>query len=408
MNEVKNYFMYLVCVSLLFLFLFSCVKIFEKKSNLIDGKIYAMVNNYDVEKLIDKDRNLNIEYPIFNYKEIDTKVETFVSKYKGLNDIDIKYSLNVNNNILIILFVINNDSIISYKNINYDMKENEFVNNNKIIDFNTLGSTILESVKSKYRKDIYERIVKDNFASASFNINDDGMWIYFDNKLFDNIKYKVYVYFPSENSKSVSDTQYDKVIAFTFDDGPSQYTTDLVDTLIQHNSKATFFELGNRMKYNQDIVREVYNKGMEIGSHTYAHKNLNKLDANSIDEEINSTNIIYNEITGDNIKYVRPPYGNANSLVRSRIVVPIINWNVDTNDWLTRDSEATYNHILNNVSDGDIVLMHDIYPETIEAVKMVLPVLKEMGYKVTTISELANEKGRVLENGVIYRSIKSG
>ena len=196
-----------------------------------------------------------------------------------------------------------------------------------------------------------------------------------------------------------------KVIYLTFDDGPSGYSTQVADALIANDSKATFFELGNRMKYNQEIVKELYDKGMEVASHTYAHKNLNKLSVEEIDEEINSTNIIFNEITGDNIKYVRPPYGNANELVRSRMSTPIINWNVDTEDWLSRDSEKIYNHILENAEDGDIILMHDIYPETLEAVKKVLPVLRERGFKITTISGLAEEKGRTLEVGHIYRSI---
>lgn len=200
--------------------------------------------------------------------------------------------------------------------------------------------------------------------------------------------------------------KYDKVIAFTFDDGPSEYTIEIVDALIENNAKATFFELGSKMKNNQKITKYANEKGMEIASHSYSHKNLNELNIRELLNEINSTNIIYKEITGSDIKLMRPPYGNNNEYLVKLINKPIIMWNIDTEDWLNKDSETIYNHIINNISDGSIVLMHDIYYETVLAVKKVLPVLKDMGYKVTTVSELAYIKDKTLENGKIYRYIK--
>ena len=98
---------------------------------------------------------------------------------------------------------------------------------------------------------------------------------------------------------------------------------------------------------------------------------------------------------------------DANDLVKTRINTPLIAWNIDTNDWLYRDSEYVYNHIIDNVQSGDIILMHDIYPETVEAVKKALPHLNALGYKVTTVSELARIQNRILENGVVYRSLKA-
>lgn len=200
--------------------------------------------------------------------------------------------------------------------------------------------------------------------------------------------------------------KYDKVVAFTFDDGPSEYTTKIVDLLVKNNSKATFFQLGNRMKYNQKITKYVYEKGMEVSSHSYSHKNLNNLNIRDLLSEINSTNIIFNEITGSNISLMRPPYGINNEYINKMINKPIIMWNIDTNDWLYRDSEKIYEHIIKNISDGSIILMHDIYPETVIAVENVLPVLNNMGYKVTTVSELAKIKDIKLENGKMYSFIK--
>lgn len=403
--DVKNYILYLICVSLLFFFLLFSVKMFERKNNIINSKVYALVNNYENVEKRDRKGNVNVNYPKFNYKVLDEKIIDFVNQYSAEN-VSIQYSISVNRDMISIFFVINDEGKEEYENINYSIKDSKFINKNDVFDFNILGNEVLEKVKVKYSNYIYERVVADNFKSAFLKVVDDGIFIYFDNSLFENILHKVYVFFPNIEEDAALTTNYDKVIAFTFDDGPSQYTASLVDALIANDSKATFFELGNRMKYNQDIVREIYNRGMEVASHTYAHKNLNKLSESEVDDEINSTNIIFNEITGGNISYLRPPYGNANDKVKSRVNMPIITWSVDTEDWLSRNSEAIYNHILDYVNDGDIVLMHDIYPETVEAVKMILPVLKERGYKVTTVSELAREKGKNLENGHIYRSMK--
>lgn len=404
MEQVKNYLMYFVCVLLIFVFLFLSIRIFEKKEHIIELKAYERLRGYENIN-IEKD-GVNISYPSFDYKILDKKINNFIELYVNKSNVNIKYSINLNKSLVTMFFVIREENNIKYENINYSIKDQKFVGNEYLIDYNIVGNEILDIVKRKYSSYIYEKVVEDNFKSAYIKINENGMYVYFDPLLFENIEHQVYIVFKSENSENVNELKYDKVIAFTFDDGPSSYTREIADALILNDAKATFFELGNRMKYNQDTVREIYNRGMEVASHTYAHKNLNKLSESEIDEEVNSTNILFNEITGSNIPYVRPPYGNANEKVKSRIGVPLINWSIDTNDWLYKDSDYVYNHILENAEDGDIILMHDIYPETLEAVKKVLPVLRERGFKVTTVSELASEKGRTLEAGKIYRSLK--
>ena len=199
--------------------------------------------------------------------------------------------------------------------------------------------------------------------------------------------------------------QNKKYIAFTFDDGPSKYTKELIKTLELNNTSATFFMLGNRMKYNEDIVKEVYNSNSEVASHTYSHKNLNKLSSKDILSEINSPVIAFNEITGGDIKYLRPPYGNYNDIVKSTNY-PIILWNIDPKDWLAKDSSKVYNSVLKHACDGCIVLMHDIYPTTIEAVKMLIPKLNSMGYEVVSVSNLAKYKNYEIKNSEIIRKIK--
>lgn len=204
-------------------------------------------------------------------------------------------------------------------------------------------------------------------------------------------------------SEEVSSVPYDKVIAFTFDDGPSVYTKEIAKVLLEYNFKATFFELGNRMKYNQDTVNFLVDNDMEIGNHTYSHKKLVSLTKKEIDEELNSTLIVFNEITGNNITLTRVPYGEINEKVQTNITTPIISWSVDTKDWLYQDENYIYNYILSNIKDGDIILMHDIYFSTLQAIKKTIPILAKNGYKITTVSELAKLKGCTLEARHLYK-----
>lgn len=392
MKYIKGYTGYIICMSLLLISIYLCIQIYNKYQ---DNQRLTMYN-FKYYKEIKEDE---IVYPKFNINIIDNKINELINNYKDKN---IDYELYLDENTLNIFFTISENNKNIYKNIDYDIKNNKL---NNVIDYNLYKDIILDKVKSKYETSIYEIINNDNFNNSSYKINEDGIYFYFNDDLFDKI-YKVYVYLPSNNESEVFNKTYDKIVAFTFDDGPSEYTMEIVNTLVLNNSKATFFELGNRMKYNQEIVKDVLNNGMEIGSHTYAHKNLNRLTMEEIDEEINSTNIIFNEITGENIKLLRPPYGNANELVKSRVNTPIITWNIDTNDWLYKDSEHVYNHIIENIESGDIILMHDVYSETVEAVKKVVPYLIEKGYKITTVSELAKYNNIELKEKEVYRSLK--
>lgn len=346
----------------------------------------------------------SIEYPYFNYKLLDNKIKEYITSLNS--KVTLEYKLNTNNDVLNIFFKVTEDDKVSYKNFNISIKSLEIINNNRIIDLNIIGNIILEKFQNKYSKKIYEVIESNNYKNMSLEINENRINIYYDNHIFKDVPYEVYVTLKGKNYKEVINVKYDKVVAFTFDDGPSKYTIDVVDALLENDAKGTFFELGNRMKYSQNIIKELTDKGMEVGSHTYSHKNLNNLSKKSVLSEINSTNIIYNEITGSNIKFIRPPYGNLNEEVKSDINMPIILWSLDTKDWLYKDDDRIYSYIINNIKDGDIVLMHDIHETTLEAVKRVLPILKKMGYKVTTVSELASLKGYTLENGKVYNSFK--
>lgn len=159
------------------------------------------------------------------------------------------------------------------------------------------------------------------------------------------------------------------------------------------------------MKNFENTVRNIYYSNSEIGSHSYSHKNLSLLNSVELEEDLSKTNKIFNEITGDNLKYVRTPYEYYNDYLFNTNYT-IITWNIDPKDWLVRDSKTIYNNVIKNACDGCIVVMHDIYPQTLEATKMLIPELNEMGYDIVSISKLIEIKEYNIAENDIISSIK--
>ena len=260
----------------------------------------------------------------------------------------------------------------------------------------------------KYSEYIYSHIKDLVIEDFNFSFKDGYINVYVNKNIFsNNILYDIYVSKVFDKEKYVfEEVKADKYVAFTFDDGPSEYTSDIVDAFVSNNSKATFFMLGNRMKALGSVVNYVKDNNMEIGSHTYSHKRLTDLTKEEALEEINSTVIVYNELTNENLTLLRPPYGSINNEVMNLSLFPLITWSIDPKDWLNKDPEYIKNHVLETIYDGAIILMHDIYPTSKEAIKMLIPELINNGYKLVTVSELAKIKGKTLVPGQIVREIK--
>ena len=198
-----------------------------------------------------------------------------------------------------------------------------------------------------------------------------------------------------------------KTIALTFDDGPNgKRTRKLLELLSQNKMHATFFMVGNRMAASPDLVKEVLQSENEIGSHSYNHKNLSRLQVEELKKDAENINHIYESITGQNLHLLRPPYGSVNNRMKENLNYAFVNWNLDTEDWRYRDSNHVYNAVLNKVGDGDIILMHDLYDSTVEAVEKLLPELYVRGFQVVSVTELATLKGKTLELHNTYHSFK--
>ena len=196
------------------------------------------------------------------------------------------------------------------------------------------------------------------------------------------------------------------IVALTFDDGPSVNTASIIETLTEYGAHATFFMVGENVTMYPERVKMVYDAGCEIGNHTVNHKDLKKLSKAEVKKEIedNQTNI--NEAIGTTISsLVRPPYGNVNDTVKEACAHPMINWSVDTLDWKTRNADSVFEEVKKSTKDGSIILMHDLYSSTADAVKMVVPWLIEQGYQVCSVSEMFAARGVALENGHVYNSV---
>lgn len=212
-----------------------------------------------------------------------------------------------------------------------------------------------------------------------------------------------------ENGWSTEKNRIDSgkpMVAITFDDGPGPYTDKILDCLEKYNAKATFFVVGNRLgNYSKQLKREA-ELGMEIGCHTWSHPQLTKLGSSTISNEIFNTNNKVKEITGVYPTILRPPYGSYNDTVKSVAKCPIIMWSVDTLDWKTKNANSTYNAVMNNVKDGDIILMHDIHSATADAAVRLIPALIDAGYQLVTVSELGEYKKGGLVASQVYTRIK--
>ena len=194
-----------------------------------------------------------------------------------------------------------------------------------------------------------------------------------------------------------------KLIAFTFDDGPNTTTTNrLLDGIKEYNAKVTFFVLGSRVNNHQEVLKRAYEEENQIGTHTYNHLNLFLLSDSKITEEINKTDEAIKNIIGVYPEVLRPPYGNINDNIKKLSSKYIINWNVDTEDWKLKDRNLIKDNILKNARDGAIVLLHDIYTESVEGSLLAMEELEKEGYAFVTISEMAKLKGVTLDYNKTY------
>ena len=193
-----------------------------------------------------------------------------------------------------------------------------------------------------------------------------------------------------------------KAAAITFDDGPSDYTPRLLDGLKARNVHATFFIVGSRAELYPDVVRRVADEGHQLGNHTYSHPVMTNLYEYSWRNEIAVTDRIIEDICGKTPTAFRPPYGSFYSYMAATIDKTFTVWSLDTLDWQTRNAYSVQNAIINQCSDGKIILLHDLYKTSVDGALAAIDVLQSEGYVFVTVDELLTRYGYPIANRAYY------
>lgn len=189
------------------------------------------------------------------------------------------------------------------------------------------------------------------------------------------------------------------MLALTYDDGPGQYTQTLLDCLEENNAHATFFMLGQNVEYYPEAPARMLEIGCEVGSHSWDHPELTALSLDSVAQQYSDTDNALIQACGQAATVARAPYGEWNQDILDTVDKPFFTWSLDSLDWSYKDVNLDYNEIMNgDLSDGSIILMHDIHEASVQTSLKIIPELIEKGYKLVTVSEMAAAKGVKLQN----------
>lgn len=180
-----------------------------------------------------------------------------------------------------------------------------------------------------------------------------------------------------------------KRIALTFDDGPHPiYTPQMLELLKEEQVPATFFLLGENVELYGNLVKEIAKEGHLIGNHTYHHVQITSLSLEEACKEIQETSDLIEELTGTGTEYVRPPFGTWNEELEERLNLIPVMWSIDTKDWTTQNVDWIVRETVKHAEDHDIILMHDSYQSTVDAVKRVIEQLEAEGFEFVTVDEI--------------------
>ena len=192
-------------------------------------------------------------------------------------------------------------------------------------------------------------------------------------------------------------------VALTFDDGPrSSTTTALLDGLSRRGVRATFFVIGENVAGNENLLIRMEREGHQIGLHTFHHKSLALVGGADFCAEVDQLRDTLQGLLDQESFMLRPPYGMITPANRARAGSPIILWSVDPEDWSDQDTARQVSVILETVQDGGIILLHDIYPSSVDTALQVVDELLAQGYKFVTVEELFAVRGVTPENGKEY------
>ncbi|WP_238350376.1 polysaccharide deacetylase family protein [Kribbella shirazensis] len=195
---------------------------------------------------------------------------------------------------------------------------------------------------------------------------------------------------PATTSKTPLPSKY---VVLTFDDGPDvEYTPKVLDILAKYDAKATFFEIGQNVVKHPELTKRIHAAGHSVQNHTWTHADLRSLSATAFRQQLASTDEVIRAQTGSTPACLRPPYGAVSATVRQRAKAlgkDLVVWTVDSRDWKKPGTTAIVQHVLKNVRNGSVILMHDgggNRTQTVAALPAILQALKAQGYGFRTLT----------------------
>lgn len=276
---------------------------------------------------------------------------------------------------------------------------------------NTTGNQV--SIKDVFRRD-YEDVLSakginvDDLANVPFYLGEESVAFLGSDKKEITIKYSDYKNIIRLKGKGIADEYLERertvdidpkkpMIALTFDDGPSPYTEEFMNVFKDNGGTATFFMLGQNVIQYPDVVKQMYKDGFEIANHSWDHLELKTGSLDFQKSEIFDTQDAIFKLVGDEPSQMRPPYGSYDqtTLDATGSDIGIAIWNVDTLDWQSRDASSVLEKSRAGVADGAVVLYHDLYPTTLEAIKQFVPELKAKGYQLVSFSDIVKYRGEI-------------
>lgn len=400
---------------------------------IVREKVKTMIRQTEYQKVA-------INYPITNHEKLDAQIkkdvdldyQKFQRDTKSLStpsEFNLSYTYNILHEryVIITLTTMSQSDALEHSNNKIhtyvlDQKEKKILTLEDFISKEELKKIlplIKEALLSKYKDCILmekfsEMMVPDFDKFSLFTLTEDYLILYYNpnqltagyediisielplDKIGLKIEFERGVFEEEEHDvipipEKVIDPNK-KVIALTFDDGPSYYTEQILKLLEKEEVTATFFLIGNKINRYQETVQTMLKNGNEIGNHSFSHKWLTKLDDDDLQEEITLTQDTIKKLTGFTPRVFRPTYGAVNDDLKHQVNLTPIMWTVDSSDWKIKNANTIANRVLESCQDTSIILMHDTHKRSYEALKIIIPSLKEQGYQFVTASELETVK----------------
>lgn len=381
-----------------------------------------------IETIIEENKHykIGINYPVTQYKKIDNAIIGYINtcyqdflneqektiSLDTLEELNIDYTLYQSKEFIsITLFKTKNEEeeIETYL---YSLKKDALLTIEDIVSINELYTIANTLLFERFGNVLDLSLIKQNLHTTLFSIDHETLYLYYPPyTLSKNYTDTIIIDIPLENlniqvektmnvNHEIIEAEIDlekvnsiiemnkKVIALTFDDGPSSYTEEIISILKENNAVATFFILGNKVKTYENVLRKSLEYGNELGNHTFNHKWLTKLNDEDIKKQIDDTQDIIYETLGYTPVLFRPSYGSINKRVRDDISLEVVLWNIDTMDWKYKSVSKIRDRATINAEDGSIILMHETYERTKKALPEIIQILKEKDFVFVTISEL--------------------